>query len=686
MRFADKPWSAAGSELALTQPSKIPEEAMLKLTTLVKKTLVVSLTMVLMNAPATAVFADDPPPCTPPDSSAAGVHWPTGSDAGTFTYQCDGPYAGDWTNDYYVFYPDTVTRAAIYDPGYFYDCDANQWYMTSWDFSAADGTYHNDTIKTANPGLATGCPVAATDPGTTGGSGPTTNAAIANPNTPISSGGSGITLNGTNNTLVNNGTTAVMSNGLLSISSSGNAGVIGNTTGGSATSGGAVTVANVINLLQSSSNVLGDPNLLTFTANINGDVNGDLLLDPAQLSAVQPANVSTSLDNNVTINSSTDAAINNNITLGANSGNADVSGNTSGGSATSGTADAVANIVNILNSAVTAGRSFVGVININGNLNGDILLPPNFVDTLLASNVPHYTVNTANLTSNTTVNNTNNQTINNNVNLGAQSGDANVSGNTTGGSATSGLANTNLTVFNLTGSTVVASNDILVFVNVLGSWYGMIMNAPAGTTAASLGSGVSSSTTVNDNATLNNTNNQAINNNVNVNAQSGDANVTNNTKGGDATSGDATASANIVNMINDSLSLNGWFGLLFINVFGTWNGSFGINTSAGDPVVTSNSGKGGDGSAPMFRFISATPGGSNSSATYSTGGSGSGSSSDGVVLAASAVQKAAASLPSTDGISAAQKATNNFLLPIGGAVLAFLIIFASERKRFFSRT
>ena len=42
----------------------------------------------------------------------------------------------------------------------------------------------------------------------------------------------------------------------------------------------------------------------------------------------------------------------------------------------------------MINSALTAGKSFLGVVNINGNLNGDILLPDNFVDQMLASNVP----------------------------------------------------------------------------------------------------------------------------------------------------------------------------------------------------------------------------------------------------------------------------------------------------------
>ena len=668
----------------------------------VRRSIITSITLlaVLFLPVSGAVAADgetspgttDPPPCVAPshDSYGNGVHWPTGSDAGMFTYQCDGAYANQWTSTYYVYNPLTQTKTPTYDPNYTYDCAGQQWYMTEWDYSPAQNAYKQYTVP-ANPpaGMSTGCPiVASTTPDTvdTDGDGvydsPATTEAIAKAE---ANGGSMLNLDGTNNLNFNNSTNANMNNGIISFAGSGNASVIGNTTGGSATSGNAQAIANIINLLQSSSNVLSNPNMLTFTANINGDVNGDLLLDPAKLGTVQPATVSTSLDNNVDINNSVDAAINNNIKLDAVSGAATVARNTTGGNATSGNADAVANIVNVLNSAVTAGQSFLGVININGNLNGDILLPPSFVDTLLASNVPHYTVNTANLSNNVTVNNTNNESINNNIDAGAKSGNASVTGNTTGGNATSGLATTNLTVFNLTGNSVVASNDLLVFVNVLGTWYGMIMNAPVGTTAASLGGGVSSDTTVTNDATLNNTNNEKINNNIDVNAKTGDATVQHNTTAGNATTGDATSSVNLLNMINDSLSLNGWFGLLFINVFGTWNGSFGVNTSAGDPVATQST---SSGSNPMFGFTPAgtVPGGSNKGYTpsfASTGGSASGNSSDGTVLAAKTI-KGSLNAPSASGISPSDKSTNHLLLPILGASFAFLILFAGERKRFIS--
>lgn len=672
-----------------------------------KKSLLViftlSMTLMFPVSLSTPTFADDAPKCVAPSASTSGVHWPTGSDAGTFTYQCNGPYAGMWTNNYYVYDPATSSRTALYTVTYTYNTATGMWDYNSWDFNAATGKYQLDTLSVSQPPSGANtvggpAPVTAASPsgsntGASAGStlNSTSNGPTTSPSSSPSGGVSSLNTSGTLNTTLNNNTGARMSNYIIASAGSGNAAVIGNTKGGDATTGSAQDIANVINMLQSSSNILGTPNMVTFTANINGDVNGDLLLDPSKLGTIQPANTSTSLDNNVTVNNSQDSSINNTINLNSKSGDATVSSNTKGGNATTGSADAVANIVNILNSAVTAGQSFVGVININGNLNGDILLPPNFIDTLLASNVPRYNVNTSTIHNDVNVTNTNNQSINNDVTTKAASGSATVSGNTSGGNATSGLTNTNLTVFNLTGSNVVASNDLLVFVNVLGKWYGMIFNSPAGTTAASLGGGVTSNTTVNNNAALDNTNNQSINNDIKVASQSGDATVADNTSGGNAKTGKATSSVNLMNMISDSLSLNGWFGLLFINVFGTWNGSFGINTSAGNPAVPFSAG--GSSSAPSetFRFVPAStvPGGSavhgyQPSINTSSGTNGSGSSSGGVVLASKTLTRSPHS-PTVTKPNTTQKVTNRFILPAMGVTLAFLILLAGERKRLFGR-
>lgn len=675
-----------------------------------RQVFVVLAAVVTLNIPVAAVFADDPAACVPPAAGSNGVHYPTGSDASTFVYQCDGAYAGNWINHYYVFEPASSARIARYDPEYSYDCTTNKWTMVWWSYSPASTQFYSSRVTAdTTPSQATGCPVAAPAGGTAGSAGTSTNTGGTSGGQSISGTGTG-SANGINNTVGLNGTytntnNLSLNNGIYSQANTGNAGVFGNTIGGSAGTGDAQSIANIANLLQSTTNVFG-PDLTTFVSNINGDVNGDFMFDPSAVLADTGTNSANAINNKLQVNTNntnnTNAQINNNIDVGAASGDATVANNTNGGSATTGNAQAVVNLVNLINSTVASGKSFLGTININGNLNGDILLPQDFVNDLIAATGSGSTNNISNnATNNSTTTNNTNENVNNAINSSAQTGAANVAGNTVGGSATSGTAGTNVTLLNLTGSSVVGKNNILVFVNVLGHWVGMIMNAPTGSTAASLGGGVVSNTgtgssnnvtnALANNATTTNNANLGINNNVNVRATSGNANVNGNTVGGNAKSGNANTAVNALNLTGSNLSLSDWFGILFINVFGNWNGSFGVNTSAGDPVVINKDGTSASYGTPTgIQFVptAVQPGASNSKATYSTpnndgSGSGSASNGNGVVLAAKAVN-AAAKTTSSD-ISPAQKAANRMLLPIIGAALAIVILLAGERNRLFRR-
>jgi hypothetical protein len=140
-------------------------------------------------------------------------------------------------------------------------------------------------------------------------------------------------------------------------------------------------------------------------------------------------------------------------------------------------------------------------------------------------------------------------------------------------------------IFNLSGHEIVAKDSLLVFVNVLGKWVGVIVDAPVGATAAALGSGVTTNSTTLPDLAIVSSNNNLITNNINLSSTSGNATVAANTFAGNAVSGNATASANIANITGSQFGLTGWFGVLFINVFGNWYGSFGINTPYGNPAV-----------------------------------------------------------------------------------------------------
>jgi len=86
--------------------------------------------------------------------------------------------------------------------------------------------------------------------------------------------------------------------------------------------------------------------------------------------------------------------------------------------------------------------------------------------------------------------------------------------------------------------------------------------------------------------TVNSQSQYGITNTIAVNAETGDAVVSNNTNAGNAVSGSAKAMANIANVTGSQFSASDWFGVLFINVFDTWFGSFGVDTPYGNtPTV-----------------------------------------------------------------------------------------------------
>ncbi len=505
--------------------------------------------------------------CSPVSTPPSGLQRPNGADSATYTYNS---CTGLWENPHFTWSP--VTKLTTPKDAFIYSCDTTNWnwqYKT-WAYSPARGTFFQVTNVTGQlpaGAVIAGDSVVPCAPSSIANTGPDST------NTIVDATSSTTDLNNTTNAGLNNqlGSTAV----------SGDATVASNTHGGSAVSGSAGAMANVVNCIMVATNVnvlcnalqaAATPNgaVATFTADINGDVQGNLIIDPSQL---QPASNAPALDNGaLTINNETNGQINNDIKLTAASGNAAVAKNTTAGSATSGNATAIANVVNMLNSIVSAGKSFVGVINVHGNVNGDILMPQSFLDSLVASNAPNTTLAlSAGEANSLGITNTNNLDTTNTVTSSAVSGNASVTGNTNAGSATSGAASTQVRVFNLTGSQVVGANCLLVFVNVSGKWVGVIMNAPSGTTAAAFGSGITQN---GQDTNITNTVNGSITNDIGVSATSGDAAVTDNTIAGNATSGSANTAVNLLNMNNSAFNLTGWFGVLFINIFGNWYGDF----------------------------------------------------------------------------------------------------------------
>jgi hypothetical protein len=466
----------------------------------------------------------------------------------------------------------TVASTPASEPSetYTYDASTGRWNTDKWYYDSTTGTYQQVVKPTEvqptiveqpviDPSITT--PTIISPPQTDNGSVPDQqNSAVTS----------------TDST---NQTTA--SNAIDSQAQTGNATVISNTTASNATTGDATDTATVLNNVNSVLSTADNQKAATFVTDVMGDVNGDILLQPMLLKAMletgstNPTSISATVKN--------DSTLTNDINLNATTGNAGVIGNTTAGNATSGSANTVANVVNIINSMIAANQSFVGTVNIYGNLNGDILIAPDFIPQLIASNGGTADSKQASPTV-SIIDSKDMQSVINNVSLAAESGKAAVVDNTSAGNATSGNANTNIVIFNLSGHEIVASNSLLVFINVLGKWVGVIVDAPVGATAAAIGNGVTADKTVLPDLTIVSNNNSQITNNISLASKSGNATVAGNTLAGNATSGNATASVNIANVTGSQFGLSGWFGILFINVFGSWYGSFGIDTARGNPV------------------------------------------------------------------------------------------------------
>jgi hypothetical protein len=344
---------------------------------------------------------------------------------------------------------------------------------------------------------------------------------------------------------------------------------------GNATSGNALAISNYLNLLDSmwSWSTTG---LSTFVQNLFGNQTGNINLDPT---TANNSNVSSQANNtaNLTVDNSPSANITNNITTGANSGNVNLNDNATAGNATSGDAAAEVNLINLIDSSIGAGQSFFGMLNIFGNLNGNILFPAGFLNAATPG------TSTSNTTNDATVTNAPSVNVSNNINGQATSGAVTAGDNAVTGNATSGNAATDSSLYNLINTNVTATNAVLVLVNVMGQWLGGIMNLPStGNTGSALltnnGQATQDANTTNT-ADITNAPTGTITNNVTATAQTGDVTATDNAKVGNLTSGNATVSTGVANLFGSTLNVSNWFGILVINVFGDWTGSVDTATA-----------------------------------------------------------------------------------------------------------
>jgi len=461
---------------------------------------------------------------------------------------------------------------------------------------------------------------------------------INNQNGALSNNSGSATLANNNTTSQTNG--AIVGNNLNNSSVSGNNSASFNngnstiTTGDANTAGTIVTAVNtnVDGVAVSEFNVVDNHTgdiILDFAANcVSGCGEGALVAQNSNNGAgsVNDASIG-SLVANIT-DQNNQAQVSNNLTLFSDSGNNSASYNTGGDSnITTGDANVLANVLSFVNNNLS-GNVVFGVVNIFGNLIGDIILPESQIigsstcstcgNSLTAANTSNGTGSTNTSAINNTINNAtfqnNDALIDNNLILSANTGDNSSSFNTGGNSnITTGDANVSAQVLNIANSNISGGTWWLVIVNKAGQWIGQILGAPEGSNyagsagtefivnengeiiAVNSGNGSGSTNTADVSSITNNTlvqnNNANIVNNLNLSANTG-GNTTNYNTGGNSniTTGDAKIIANLINFVNNNITGGGKLVVTFVNVFGSWIGDF---VTPGSQKRTTNSAVGG---------------------------------------------------------------------------------------------
>ena len=379
-------------------------------------------------------------------------------------------------------------------------------------------------------------------------------------------------------------------------------------------------------------NVGNNTNVGTQVFNVYDDQTGDLIIDFDNVSSVpvgtvcyggQSSNDTTGEDSD---NNATTSCTSSNTILVDNNGNivndyylsADTGGNsadknTGDGSVTTGDVNVVLNVINFINNNFLGGSGelLLGLVNIFGNLNGNIILniPDSGDDYFLGgggsagnSNTGTDSNNNALVDNNTDTNIAmiNNSNILNNVMLFGDTGGNDTSKNTGSGNITTGDVNSSLNVTNVSNMNMIGDGGTLwmVLINNLGDWSGQIWGLD-GTGAASpfftfaIGDdGAFNAVTGADshnNATVNNNNdtditmvnNANLTNNVYINTNTGGNSASMNTGSGSINTGDINIAANIVNILNNNF-LAGRFVLTIVNVFGSWTGDI-FSSGTGGP-------------------------------------------------------------------------------------------------------
>jgi hypothetical protein len=379
--------------------------------------------------------------------------------------------------------------------------------------------------------------------------------------------------------------------------------------------------ANVLNIVNTN---LYDSQITELVQNFDSLSANLFLNDPGATSAELAQDLVTKICTDVeckslssfTLTSQNLAAVQNNVSAAGDSGgNSITAGNdVKDSSITTGDVNAVVNILNIVNSNLVNSRWTFASINIFGDWQGDLVLPPElyFTDYMTVGTPENAAQNLSDVQKVILdAQNTNQGAIINDVTTGADTGSndltADKTPNGSGGDihdseVATGQAAAVSNVENHVNQNIINTRWYLGLINTLGGWAGNIYNLPDqvlmsptlgglsffSTTAnydseiyrtfaeaiASMdeASGTTSSDTETT-VTLENNNTAVIDNTVDVSARTGDNSISGaDVKRSKILTGNARALANIINFANTNLFYSD-LQVGLVNVFGNWTGN-----------------------------------------------------------------------------------------------------------------
>ncbi len=496
------------------------------------------------------------------------------------------------------------------------------------------------------------------------GGGATSGASVANTGNLSGSTNSGALISSNNDTTSQtntaHGTNSLTQNTLTGTNTASDN--LGNT---SIKSGDANTTGTVITAVNN--NVDG---VAVAEFNIEDDHQGDIVLDFAagciincqifDLTAKNTNNGADSTNSSSILTSqntntfqANDADLGNDLVLLSDSGKNTADRNGMGDtSIETGNANVAANVLTVANNNL-AGNVIYGVVNIFGDLVGDLILPESAFNTAtactncggstLAGNIGNGSDSTNDaFVSQTNSENTfqlNDADIENNLILnGTTSG--NLANRNTGGDSSieTGDVNVDASVLNIANSNIQGGDWWIVLVNEAGNWVGKILGAPEGSNmigsagteflvddsgqiiAVNSGNGEDSQnnsevvTSTQTNTSQSNTG--KVVNNLNLTANTGGNSVSDNTAGNSSIkTGDANIVANVVNILNNNISGGGRIFVTVVNVFGSWVGDFVSPGQAKQNNTANNQGGTSDNNTSNVSNQPSNPGPSNNSSS-----------------------------------------------------------------------